>query len=150
MPAKATGTARVRGGASRARGAGHASLERLTLSVEAAQTALKDLRKELGKGTRDVLGDLDMTLRDARKNLRSVSRTVSRDLEGIQQAVTAGKPARPRTAGSRKAAAGAGTPRKRTTTAKGPTAQKRTRPAKATMSAAKETGAAGADQRDLR
>jgi chromosome segregation ATPase len=93
---------RVRGGASRARGAGEASLERLTQSVEAAQTALKDLRNELGKGSRDVLGDLDMTLKDARKNLRSVSRTVSKDLEEIQKALTAGKPARAPTAGARK------------------------------------------------
>lgn len=114
MPARTTVTTRVRGSASRARGAGEASLERLTHSVEAAQTALKDLRKELSKGSRDVLGDLDMTLKDARKNLRSVSRTVSKDLEEIQQALTAGKPARRTKATSA---------RKRTSTAKAPTAR---------------------------
>jgi hypothetical protein len=131
MPARATVTTRVRGGASRARGAGEASLERLTQSVEAAQAALKDLRKELSKGSRDVLGDLDMTLRDARKSVRSVRRTVTKDLEEIQHALTAGKPTRTRTAGPRKRAAAAGTARKRTTTAKAPSARKRTTTAKA-------------------
>jgi predicted nucleic acid-binding Zn-ribbon protein len=110
-------TKRVRGGASRARGAGEASFERLTQSVEAAQVALKDLRKELSKGTRDVLGDLDVTLKDARKHLRSVSRTVSKDLDEIQHALTAGKPARARTA--RKATTGKpATARTRTTAPK--------------------------------
>jgi hypothetical protein len=117
MPARATVTKRVRGGASRAKGAGEASFERLTQSVEAAQGALKDLRKELSKGTRDVLGDLDVTLRDARKNLRSVSRTVSKDLDEIQHALTAGKPARARTARKTKTGKPA-TARTRTTTPK--------------------------------
>jgi hypothetical protein len=116
MPARATVTKRVRGGASRARGAGEASFERLTQSVEAAQVALKDLRKELSKGTRDVLGDLDVTLKDARKHLRSVSRTVSKDLDEIQHALTAGKPARARTA--RKATGKPATARTRTTAPK--------------------------------
>ena len=89
MRARATVTKRVRGGASRAKGAGEASFERLTQSVEAAEAALKDLRKELSKGTRDVLDDLAKTLGDARKNPRSVSRTVSKDLEQIQHALAA-------------------------------------------------------------
>ena len=63
MPERATVTRRVRGGASRAQGAGQAAMDRLTQSVEAAQEALKDLSKELNKGTRDVLKDLDTTLR---------------------------------------------------------------------------------------
>jgi hypothetical protein len=142
MPARSTVTTRVRGGASRAWGAGEASFERLTQSVEAAQTALKDLRKELSKGSRDVLGDLDMTLRDARKNLRSVSRTVSKDLEEIQQALTAGKPARARTAGTRRRPAATGTARKRTT-AKPATARRRTATTKATT-ARKRTATAKA------
>ena len=44
-------------------------MDRLTQSVEAAQEALKDLSKELNKGTRDVLKDLDTTLRDAQEEL---------------------------------------------------------------------------------
>jgi hypothetical protein len=136
MPARATVTKRVRGGASRARGAGEASFERLTQSVEAAQAALKDLRKELSKGTRDVLGDLDVTLKDARKNLRSVSRTVSKDLDEIQHALTTGKPARAPTAGPRKRSGAAGAARKTTTgkpaTARTPTTTPKARTSRAT------------------
>jgi hypothetical protein len=153
MPARSTVTTRVRGGASRARGAGEASFERLTQSVEAAQTALKDLRKELSKGSRDVLWDLDMTLRDARKNLRRASRTVSKDLEEIQHALTAGKPARAGNARLRKKRATAGTARK-TTTAKPATARKRTATTKATTArkrpaTANAPTARAAKQRDL-
>lgn len=101
MPDRASMTGRVRSGASRAKGAGEEALDRLTRSVEAAQDALKDLRKEVSRGTRDVLKDLETTLKDARQNLRSVSRTVSKDLQQVQQALTTGKsaptrPARPR------------------------------------------------------
>jgi hypothetical protein len=155
MPARATVTKRVRGGASRARGAGEASFERLTQSVEAAEAALKDLRKELSKGTREVLEDIDKTLRDARKNLRSVSRTVSKDLEEIQHTLTAGKPARGGTAGPRKTPGPASTARKTTTAnattaraAKPPVARSEETPA-APASTEKEPGFAGADQRPL-
>jgi hypothetical protein len=118
MPQRAIVPRRIRGGASRAQGAGQAALDRLTQSVDAAQEALKDLRKELTKGTRDVLRDLDTTLTDARKNLRSVSKTVTQDLESIQRALITGKPAPTRAARQRKSAATRPTARKTTTTAK--------------------------------
>lgn len=51
--------------------AGGAALDRLGGSLDAAQQALGDLRRELTKGGRDVVKDLDALLRDARKNLRS-------------------------------------------------------------------------------
>jgi hypothetical protein len=121
MPARPTVTTRVRGGASRARGAGEASLERLTCSVDAAQAALKDLRKELSKGTRDVLGDLDHEAVAA----------------GTARKTTTGKPATTRT---RTTTAKATSARKRTTTADTPTAR---------ATKQKQTGAAGADRRDL-
>lgn len=38
---------------------GNAALDRLSGSIEAAQQALRDLRRELGKGERDVLKDLE-------------------------------------------------------------------------------------------
>jgi hypothetical protein len=144
MPARATVTKRVRGGASRARGAGEASFERLTLSVDAAEAALKDLRKELSKGTRDVLEDLDKTLRDARKNLRTVSRTVSKDLAEIQHALAAGKPARGGTAGSRKTAGPA-----RTARAAKPAAARSEASSPGPVSTDTEPRFAGAEQRPL-
>jgi hypothetical protein len=69
---------------------GGPALDRLGGSLEAAQEALKDLRRELSKGGRDLLKDLDALLRDARKNLRGAQRTLIKDLEEVQKAA-AGK-----------------------------------------------------------
>jgi hypothetical protein len=69
---------------------GDAALERLGGSLDAAQEAVKDLRRELGKGGRDLLRDLEVLLRDARKNLRGARRTLVKDLEEVQKAA-AGK-----------------------------------------------------------
>ena len=68
-----------------------AALDRLGGSLDAAQEALKDLRRELSKGGRDLLKDLEVLLRDARKNLRGTQRTLVKDLEAMQKAA-AGKP----------------------------------------------------------
>jgi ABC-type transporter Mla subunit MlaD len=65
---------------------GDAALDRLGGSLDAAQDALKDLRRELSRGGRDLLKDLDTLLRDARKNLRGARRTLVRDLEEVQKA----------------------------------------------------------------
>jgi hypothetical protein len=67
-----------------------AALDRLGGSLDAAQEALKDLRRELSKGGRDLLKDLDVLLRDARKNLRGTRRTLVKDLDEVQKAA-AGK-----------------------------------------------------------
>lgn len=139
---------RVRGGASRATGAGQVAFDRLTQSVEAAQAALKDLRNELSKGTRDTLRDLDTTLRHARKNLRSMSETVTADLEKIQQALTASKPPKARAAHPPKRDAKATTARKPTAAAKAtkeeaePTAESSEQQPLANGSAEKEPGSA--------
>jgi hypothetical protein len=97
-------------GPSTSRKSGNVALERLRGSIDAAQDALKDLRRELSKGGRDVLKDLDVLLRDARKNLRSTQRTLIKDLEEMQKAA-AGKRPTARATSSR-------APAKRTTTAK--------------------------------
>lgn len=80
------------------------ALNRLEKSIDTAQSALKDLRTELGRGGRDLIRDLDKTLTDARKNLRSLSKTVAKDLEKIQQAATPRRPgaARGRSTAARK------------------------------------------------
>jgi ABC-type transporter Mla subunit MlaD len=62
------------------------ALGRLNDSIEAAQTALKDLRSEMSRGSRELLKDVDKTLRDARKNLRRTSRRIAKDLDQVQQA----------------------------------------------------------------
>ena len=144
MPQRTTATRAVRGGASRARDAGQGAFDRLTQSLEAAQAALGDLRKELSKGTRDVLDDLDTTLKDARKNARSVRRTVTEDLERLQHALTTGKPAEPRAARPRKTTAKPTAARKRTTAAKAAPTRKTTaaRARRATARAAEPTAVA--------
>ena len=73
------------------------ALNRLEKSIDAAQAALKDLQTELGRGGRDLVKDLDKTLTDARKNMRSLSKTVAKDLEKLQKAATTSRP----TAGAR-------------------------------------------------
>jgi hypothetical protein len=94
------------------------ALDRLGGSIDAAQEALKDLRRELSKGGRDLLKDLDALLRDARKNLRGAQRTLIKDLEEVQKAA-AGKrrPAAKRQPAKRTTAtrrSGATSPRKPT------------------------------------
>jgi hypothetical protein len=101
MPQTTSASRRVRGGTSRARSAGQGALDRLTQSVDAAQVALKDLRKELSRGSRDMLSDLDTTLKHARKDLRHASKTVAKDLGQIEQALVTGKPAPRRAAPAR-------------------------------------------------
>ena len=93
------------------------ALNRLEKSIDAAQTALKDLRSELGRGGRDFVKDLDKTLTDARKNLRNLSKTVAKDLGQIQKAATPRKPAASRRRGTttRKTATKR-TPSRKTTT----------------------------------
>jgi hypothetical protein len=79
------------------------ALNRLEKSIDAAQSALKDLRTELGRGGRDLVKDLDKTLRDSRKNLRSLSGKVAKDLEKLQKAATGRRPTAARGgAGARK------------------------------------------------
>ena len=83
---------------------GPRALDRLAKSIDAAEGALKDLRSELGRGGRDLVKDLDKTLRDSRKNLRSLSRTVAKDIGKLQRAATTSKTVAPRgrRAGARK------------------------------------------------
>jgi hypothetical protein len=91
---------------------GSAALDRVGGSLDAAQDALKDLRRELSKGGRDVLKDLEVLVRDARKNLRGTTRTLVKDLDEVQKAA-AGK----RTTAARRAPAKRATATKRTGTA---------------------------------
>ncbi len=89
---------------------GGPALDRLGGSIEAAQEALKDVRRELSKGGRDLVKDLDVLLRDARKNLRGLQRTLIKDLEEMQKAAAGRRPrAKPakRTTAAKSSATGA-------------------------------------------
>ena len=68
------------GPAAAARKQGEASLERLNKSLDVAQKALTDLSKELGRGGRDLVGDLQKRLTDATRDARRLNSTLRRDL----------------------------------------------------------------------
>jgi hypothetical protein len=92
-----------RSGPAKAGRAGGKSLERLHDSIDAAQAALTDVRSEMSRGSRVLLKDVEVTLRDARKNLRRVSGRVSKDLEEVRQAPRGQAPAKQREPAQRKA-----------------------------------------------
>lgn len=102
MPTRTT-TAKSRKGttATRKDGLGDDALRRLQASIDAAEVALKDLRREMGRGSRDLLADLDRTLKDARKNARRAGRAMVRDLEQVQKAAAGQQKSRRTTARKR-------------------------------------------------
>jgi hypothetical protein len=78
---------------SRAKQAGSAALDRLRASIEASETALKDLRGEVSRDSRNLLKDVGTTLKATRRNLTRSSRRIAKDLEQIEQALVKGKAA---------------------------------------------------------
>jgi hypothetical protein len=99
-------------------------LARVNETLDAAQEALKALRKGLGAGGRSLLKDVEALLKSARKDTGKLSRAVQADLEALGRAVTSpgksGAPARKRTASAGKSSAPA---RKRTAAAAKPAAR---------------------------
>jgi hypothetical protein len=84
--------------ARRAKQAGSAALDRLRASVEAAETALKDLQGEVSRDSRDLVKDIGKTLKATQRNLTRSRRRIAKDLEQIEKALVKGKaPARPTT-----------------------------------------------------
>jgi acyl transferase domain-containing protein len=75
----------------RAKQVGSAALDRLRASIEAAETALKDLQGEVSRDSRDLLKDVGKTLTTARRNLTRSRGRIVKDLEQIQQALVKGK-----------------------------------------------------------
>jgi hypothetical protein len=95
----------------RAKKAGSTALDRLQASIEAAETALKDLRSELSRDSRHLLKDLDTTLKATRRNLTRSRLRITKDLEQIEQALVKGKPARRSASGGARSAPRARTAR---------------------------------------
>jgi phage-related tail protein len=79
----------------RAKQAGSAALDRARASIEAAETAIKNLQGEVSRDSRDLLKDVGKTLRTARRNLTRGSRQIIRDFEHMQDALVKGKSPRP-------------------------------------------------------
>jgi cob(I)alamin adenosyltransferase len=70
-----------------AKQAGSAALDRLQASIEAAETALKDLQGEVSRNNRALLKDIGTTLKATRRNLNRSRRRIAKDLQQIQQAL---------------------------------------------------------------
>jgi hypothetical protein len=126
------------------RGKGHTALDRLTESVDAAQDALKDLRGEMSRSSSGVLKDVDKQLKDARKGLRGASKSVLKDLEGLQQKVASSVSSR---GGAKKAStAKKSTTARKSTSSRSGTARKASSTSRASASrsssARKSTGTA--------
>ena len=85
MAQRSSGSKTRRTKSAKASGRGHQALDQLHDSIEAAEAALKDLRSEMSRESRTLLKDVDATLRDARKNIRSVRSRVAKELEQVQQ-----------------------------------------------------------------
>ena len=86
----------------RAKRAGSAALDRLRASIEASETALKDLQGEVSRDSRALLKDVGKTLTTARRNLTRSRGRIVKDLEQIQQALVKGKTTRPASKSSAK------------------------------------------------
>jgi hypothetical protein len=94
----------------RAKQAGSAALDRLRASIEAAETALKDLQGEVSGNSRDLLKDIGKTLKATQRNLTRSRRRIAKDIEHLEQALVKGKapssPAAKRTTTASSASAG--------------------------------------------
>src|SRR3712207_3902836 len=100
MATRKTGGRRsTKSAASRARSTGSNASQktwnRLTKSIDTADDALKELRKELGKGGREVLKDLEKALKDSRKGARSAQRTAAKEAEKLQRVIVTGRKTKP-------------------------------------------------------
>ena len=115
---------------------GPKAIGRLEKSLDAAEVALKDLRKELGRGGNTMVKDFERALKDSRKNLTTMSRTVTRDLEKLQKAATKGR-------SPRKSTSSRSTSTRRSATAKRSTSSR----SRSTSSRSRSTGGSRATKR---
>jgi hypothetical protein len=85
------------GSRSRSSGAGtsHKAWGRLTKSIDTADDALRELRKELGRGGKEVLKDLEKALKDSRKGVGSAQKSAAKNAEKLQRVVTTGRKTKP-------------------------------------------------------
>jgi hypothetical protein len=131
----------------RAKQAGSAALDRLRASIEAAETALKDLQGEVSGNSRDLLKDIGKTLKATQRNLNRSRRRIAKDIEHLENALVKGKApsgpaAKSKTTASRASGGGATkVTRAKRTTAKRTTAKRTAAKRTATKRTAKRSTA---------
>jgi hypothetical protein len=78
---------------------GTAALDGVEVSLEEAQKALTELRRDLSTGGRRLVKDVDTAIKSARRDLRRSRRAIQNDLGNLGEALTprrvARKPAAP-------------------------------------------------------
>src|SRR5947209_4864061 len=67
--------------------AGDASLKRLNSSLDAAHDALTELRKNLGRGGREVVNDVHQRITDVRKDARKLNKSLRSELDQLQKSI---------------------------------------------------------------
>lgn len=110
-----------------------AALKRLNRSLDAAQEALGELRKDtgrdVGQGARDLYKDLRTFVTSARRDSGKLAKALQRDFEQAQKRLAggpAGKPAQARAARPRTSTGPATARRRASTAAKATATRKRT------------------------
>lgn len=74
--------------AANGKGAREAALDRLNESLDAAQKAIKAVRRDVTTGGRDLVKDVEGMIAQARKDTSKLERAVRSDLADLQRAVT--------------------------------------------------------------
>jgi hypothetical protein len=105
----------------RAKRAANTPLDRLQASIEGAESALKDLRREVGRDSRERLNDVATTLKSARRNLTRSRQRIIKEMEGIEKSLMKGK---------------------KRATSKRATSKRRTKPARASAARSRKTATA--------
>lgn len=78
-----------------------AALKRLNKSLDAAQQALTDLRKESGRGAQDMYKDLRSFVSNARRDTGKLGKALAKDFDQAQKRVKASTTSSSRSTGSR-------------------------------------------------
>ncbi len=100
------------------RTSGHGSLERLDESLDSAQKALGDLRKQLSSGGHDLVKDLQKRVGDTRRDARGLSKSLRAELEQLGGSISRRGRTTKKRAGTRKKATARKQATKKTTARK--------------------------------
>ena len=73
---------------------GTAALDGLEVSLEQAQQAITDLRRDLSTGGRQLVKDVETAVKSARRDLRKTRWAIQGDLGDLGEALTPRRPAR--------------------------------------------------------
>lgn len=94
-------------------------IDRITHSIEIAQSDLSSLGGSIGAGMKDLRKDLSKLLKDARRDVRRMGVATKKDIERLQKDLTATARSRGDSAGRRRGSDGSGSASRRTAARRG-------------------------------